>query len=142
MLLFWFSAAFVVSASVAYHLCQKSIPAPANPMVSVIVTFGTAGVASLLLLPLFLEGASLGQELGKLNWASVALGLTIVGLEVGYLLLYRAGWNISLGSAFCNALVALALLPIGVYLFKERLALLNYVGVALTLIGIFLIIRR
>ena len=142
MLVFWLSAAFVVSASVAYHLFQKSIPAPANPMVSVIVTFATAGIVSLLLLPLFLGGASLGQELGKLNWASIALGLTIVGIDVGYLLLYRAGWNISLGSAFCNALVAVALLPMGVLLFKERLAFPNYIGVFLTVVGIYLIIRR
>jgi drug/metabolite transporter (DMT)-like permease len=142
MPLFWLSAALVVGANVAYHLCQKSIPPAANPMLSVTVTFFTAGTASLLFLPSFLGNATLVQELGRLNWASVALGLTIVGVDVGYLLLYRAGWHISLGSVVCNSSVALVLLPIGVLLFKEKLSFSNYVGVGLALVGFYLITRR
>jgi drug/metabolite transporter (DMT)-like permease len=143
MALFWLSAALVVGANVAYHLCQKSISPTANPMLSVTVTFFTAGVASLLfLLPSLLGNAALVQELGQLNWASVALGLTIVGVDVGYLLLYRAGWNLSLGSVVCNSSVALVLLPVGVLMFKEKLSFSNYVGVGLALVGIYLITRR
>ena len=70
------------------------------------------------------------------------MGLTIVGVDVGYLLLYRSGWAVSLGSVFCNAVVALILLPIGILLFKEKLTFSNYVGVALTLVGIYLVARR
>lgn len=142
MVLFWISAGIVVGANVAYHLSQKSIPAAANPMLSLIVTFMTAGVATLLILPFFLGSAPVVRELGKLNWASVAVGLTIIGVDVGYLLLYRSGWAISLGSVFCNAMVALILLPIGVLLFKEKLAFSNYLGVVLTLLGIYLVARR
>jgi drug/metabolite transporter (DMT)-like permease len=142
MTLFWLSAALVVGANVAYHLCQKSIPPVANPMLSVTATFFTAGAVSLLLLPAFLGHTTLVQKLGRLNWASVALGLTIVGVDVGYLLLYRAGWNLSLGSVVCNSSVALVLLPVGVLLFKEKLTPSNYVGVGLALVGIYLITRR
>ena len=142
MVMFWVSAGVVVGANVAYHLSQKLIPIAANPMLSLIVTFLTAAAATLLLLPFFLGDAPVLRELGKLNWASVAVGLTIVGVDIGYLLLYRSRWALSLGTVFCNAMVALLLLPVGVLLFKEKLVLSNYLGVILTVIGIYLVARR
>jgi drug/metabolite transporter (DMT)-like permease len=142
MFLFWFSAALVIGSTVGYHLCQKSIPQQANPMLSVIVTFLTAAAASLLLVRFFLTGDSLVQEFRRLNWTSVVLGLSIVGIDVGYLLFYRMGWSLSLGSVFCSALVAIILVPIGVAFFKEKLLLANYVGIVLALAGIYLISRR
>lgn len=142
MFWFWLSAGLVVGSVVAYHLCQKSIPQAANPMLSLIITFITAIVVSVLILPIFLRNTDVVAELGRLNWASVVLGLTIVAVDVGYLLLYRSGWDLSLGSVFCNSLVALILLPVGVFVFKEKLVMSNYIGIALTLAGIYLITRR
>ena len=142
MLVFWLCATVVVGSSAAYHFTQKSISSAANPMVSLIVTFSTAGVASLVLLPLFLGQATVKQEVAKLNWASVVLGLTIVGVDVGYLLLYRSGWNLSLASVFCGAMVALVLLPLGVLVFRERLSVSNRLGIVLALAGVYLITRR
>ena len=142
MALFWMSAMLVIGSSLAYHICQKMIPADANPMVSVIVTLLTATVASVVLLPMFMGERALIQELGKLNWASVALGIVIIGIDVGYLLLYRSGWNLSLGSVFCNAFVAVTLIPIGVLLYREKLLTANYVGIVMALVGIFLVTRK
>jgi len=141
-MVFWLSAGTVVAASVGYHLSQKAIPQAANPMLSLIITFLTAIVATLLILPFFPGNTPILRELGKLNWASVAVGLTIVCVDVGYLLMYRSGWAISLGSVFSNALVALILLPVGAVIFREKLAFSNYVGVVLTLVGIYLVVRR
>jgi drug/metabolite transporter (DMT)-like permease len=142
MLMFWFSAVLVIGANGAYHVCQKAIPSQANPTVSVFVTFSTAALASFLLALFWVGGGSVSGEIQKLNWTSVALGLTIVGVDIGYLLLYRAGWNVSLGSVFCNAWVALLLIPIGIVLFKEKLVPANYAGIALVIAGLFLIVRR
>jgi hypothetical protein len=142
MFIFWFSVVLVIGANVAYHVCQKVIPVGANPFVSLFVTFMTAAAATLIVIPFGLGDSSLLAEFRKLNWASAAIGLTIVGVDLGYLLVYRSGWNVSLGSAFCNAWVALLLIPVGVALFKERLITSNYVGVVLALVGVFLITRR
>jgi len=141
--MFWMSVGLLVAANLLYHICQKLIPISANPMVSVVVTFFVAGLVCLMLLPLFLpQGADLGDEFRKLNWTSALLGLTIIGIEVGFLLLYRSGFQISLGSIVVNAAVALALVPVGLVFFRERLLPGDVLGIGLLLAGLVLIARR
>ena len=140
--MFWLSIALLVGANVAYHICQKMIPAPASPVVSVVITFAVATLASIALLPVFLPDGGIVAELRKLNWASVVLGLTIIGIEVGFLLLYRSGIQISLASIFVNALVALSLVPVGIIFFKDRLLGTDLLGIGLLLAGIYLIANR
>ncbi len=140
--MFWLSMAMLIGANVAYHVCQKTIPGVANPMVSVTVTFLVATLASVALLPVFVGDSGVLVELRRLNWSSVLLGLTIIGIEVGFLLLYRSGWNISLASIVVNALVALSLIPVGILLFKEKLLGTDVAGILLLLAGIYLIAQR
>jgi len=140
--MFWLSMAMLISANVAYHVCQKTIPGVANPMVSVTVTFLVATLASAALLPVFVGDSGVLVELRRLNWSSVLLGITVIGIEVGFLLLYRSGWNISLASIVVNALVALSLIPVGIVLFKEKLLGTDVAGILLLFAGIYLIAQR
>ena len=48
----------------------------------------------------------------QLNWASVLLAVSIVGLEVGFLLVYRSGWNIGLAAVLANVAASLILVPV------------------------------
>lgn len=138
---FWLSALLVIGANVTYHVCQKSIPLTAHVIVSIIVTFLVAILLSIPLLIFFpMEGHILSVAKG-VGWASVSRGLAIIGIEVGYLLLYRSGWHISLGALFCNTWVFLLLLPVGFLLFKEKLVLSHYFGILLALGGIYLMTR-
>lgn len=139
MPLFWLSAMLVIGANVGYHICQKSIPASAHVIVSVIVTFIVAIAASFPLLLLYPPEADIVSVAKKVGWASVLRGLAIIGIEVGYLLLYRSGWKISLGPVFCYACVVVILIPVGLFFFKERVTLTHGLGILLALIGVFLI---
>ncbi len=65
------------------------------------------------------------------NMASVILGCAVVGLELGFLLAYRSGWNISSASLVSNTLVALLLIPIGLVMYKESITLNTMIGVFL-----------
>jgi hypothetical protein len=115
----------VVTFSIAYHVGQKSTPSGLNPMVALIVTYLTASVVSIIAYFLFIpkEGAiGMIASLKQVNWASYVLGFAVVGLELGYLLAYRAGWNITLTSLISNSLVALLLIPVGMFFFKESLS--------------------
>jgi drug/metabolite transporter (DMT)-like permease len=137
--LFWFSALLVIFSNVGYHICQKSIPPAANPLLSVIVTFALALLVSVALY-FFLPGErGIISGLKNLNAASFVLGLTIIGIEVGYLLVYRSGWNISLGPVFINLVVLLILIPVGLLLFNEKITVKNLAGVVFAVIGIYLI---
>ncbi|MGH2582957.1 MAG: EamA family transporter [Anaerolineales bacterium] len=137
--MFYGAILLTVLSNVLYHLFQKSIPGNVNPMVSLAVTYLVAAIATVALLPLFPLQGAMGAELRKVNWASVGLGAVIVGLELGFLLAYRAGWNISLASLVANTTVALLLIPLGILLFKEQLSPLNALGIALAIAGLVLV---
>jgi len=131
-----------VTFSIAYHVGQKSTPSGLNPMVALIVTYLTASVVSIIAYFLFIpkEGAiGILSSLKQVNWASYVLGFAVVGLELGYLLAYRAGWNITLTSLISNSLVALLLIPVGMFFFKESLSTNTVIGILLCLSGLFFI---
>jgi drug/metabolite transporter (DMT)-like permease len=138
-MLFYVSISMAVLSSLLYHVILRFTPSDVNPAISLAVTYAVAVLVSLALLPVFpLSGSILGA-LKDLNWASYALALALVGLEVGFLLAYRAGWNISTAAIFVNVAVTLLLLPIGVLALKESLSVVNIVGVLVCLVGLVMI---
>jgi drug/metabolite transporter (DMT)-like permease len=140
-MVYYMPIALVIVSNVVYHVFQKMIPDSANPIISLVITYITAAVLSLLILPWYMKDTSLAVEIRKINWASFALGASIIGLELGFLLAYRAGWNISIGALIANTAVSILLIPIGLLLFKETLTLPNIVGILLCVGGLFLINR-
>ncbi len=142
MSLYYASMALTVLSNVLYHVFQKLTPGAVNPVLSLAATYGTAMILCLALLPFFPLRAGFVASLRGLTWPSFALALAITGLELGFLLAYRAGWNISLGPAVSNVLVAMVLLPVGLVLFREKLSVTNAIGVAACLIGLLLINQR
>nr|WP_315023425.1 hypothetical protein [uncultured Aminipila sp.] len=69
-----------------------------------------------------------------LNWAPFALGVSIVLLEFGFVMLYRVGWNISIGPLVCNIILAILLMIIGYVFYKEGITLTQAAGIGLILI--------
>jgi len=142
MPLFVLSILIIVVSNVLYHVSQKSIPGATHPVIALLATYAVAIVVTAALLPFYPVKEPLSQALRRVNWASFTLGVTVVGIEIGFLLAYRSGWRISLGSAVSNATVALVLIPIGLLFFGERLSAVNLVGVALCVSGLLLIVTR
>ena len=138
-MLFYVSISMAVLSSLLYHVILKFTPSDVNPALSLAVTYAVAVLGSLVLLLVFPLSGSLRGALKELNWASYALALALVGLEVGFLLAYRAGWNISTAAIFVNVAVTLLLLPIGVVALKERLSIVNVAGVLVCVVGLVMI---
>jgi uncharacterized membrane protein len=67
------------------------------------------------------------------------LGLAIVGLETGFIYLYRAGWKVSIGPLVANSLVALGMIVIGLLFYKESLSLKQIIGIVLCMGGLVLV---
>jgi drug/metabolite transporter (DMT)-like permease len=139
---YYLSILLVVASTVVYHLTQKATPADAHPLLALAVTYIAATGLCLALLPFFPLRASLGESLWRLNWASIALAAAVTGIEVGFLLAYRAGWNIGLAALIANTAVAAILAPVGLLLFAERLTLIQVVGIAVCMLGLALINYR
>jgi len=135
------SLVLIVVSNVLYHVSQKSIPPTAPPVLSLLVSYGVAIAGTLLLLPFFPVRLPIRDAWRQLNWASAAVGLSAVGIELGFLLAYRAGLRVSLGSAAASAAVAAVLVPTGFFFFSERISAGNAVGVLLCVAGLFLALR-
>ncbi len=134
-----FSIVLIVASNILYNICQKSTPESANPMSSLLVTYLTASIITLITFLLYYTDKSLVQSVEELNWTSIALGVAIVGLEFGYLMAYRAGWNISEGSLVANIILALILIPVGIFFYQEGFGLNKTAGVVLCVIGLILL---
>lgn len=141
MKLLYGSLALTIAGNVLYHLSQKSIPGGVHPIVSIVASYLTAIALSIVIFVAFPLREPLLVEVKKLNWATIAVGLSIVAVELGFLLAYRAGWRVSLASVTANVTVALILLPTGVLMFRERVTPMNAVGLAFCVIGLVLVTR-
>ena len=94
-------------------------------------------VCSLLLFFVTRARTSLTAELSRLNWASVVLGIVIVGLEAGNIYAYQAGWQISTASIVQSSILTIALVFVGYFLYQEGLSWNKLLGIAICMVGLF-----
>jgi drug/metabolite transporter (DMT)-like permease len=140
MQLIWLSLA--IAATVAYHVVLKMTPAGANPLLSLMVTYGAVALLFAAVLAFGPGTFEWRQELRSLNWTALALALAIIGLDLGFILLYRTGFEVSLGALVTQTAAAMLLVGVGLLVFREKLSLANGFGIALCLAGLWLVNRR
>lgn len=131
-----------VFSTFGYHLVIKLTPASVNPLLSLAVTYATVTLLFLGAALVVPDGEPLRDSFRQVNWTALALAGTIVGLDLGFLLLYRSGFDLSLGQIVTQSAAALLLIAVGVAVFRERLNLANIAGIALCIAGLWLISRR
>ena len=134
--------ALVIISNVFYQICAKSVPGDIDPFASIIVTYLVGAATSALLYFVIGPGESLAKEFGKLNWATFVLGIAIVGLEAGWIYAYKAGWQVSTGFIVQSAFLAIVLLFVGYFLYREALTWNKIAGIAICLIGLVFINLR
>ena len=137
MQLMWLTIAIV--ATVGYHLVLKVTPGAVNPFLSLAVSYAVVTVAFVAIYATLPGTASLRESVQVLNWTAIALAGAIVFLDLGFLMLYRAGFNVSLGQLVTQSAAALVLLLVGVAFFRDRLSLWNIAGIVLCIVGLWLI---
>jgi len=134
--MYYISILMAATAGVLYHVSQKSIPENASPAVSMMLTFATALLGTIIWYQFDGSERHLLDHVKETNWASISLGLSLIGLELGILLAYRAGWKVSNFSVANMTLLALFLLPVGMVLFKETVNFRTVAGLVIALTGI------
>ena len=133
--------ALVVLSNVVYHICAKSLPAAMNPLASLTVTYLVGAAASATLFCLLNKNANLLKEYAHMNWAPVLLGLAVVGLEMGVICAYKAGWPVSTASIVQRSFLAVALIFVGFFLYREAITWNKVVGILICLVGLGFINR-
>ncbi len=138
MFLFYFSIVLAIASSALYHFVAKSTPANVNFTVSLLVTYGVAFVATLFTF-VFFPTQNVMAELKLLNWASFGLAAAVMGIEFGYLLMYRAGWNLGIAAVLVTVLASLILVPVAIFVFKDKISWINISGILVCLLGLVML---
>jgi uncharacterized membrane protein len=131
-----------IACTVGYHLVLKLTPAGVNPLLSLLVTYALVTTLFGVILLVSPGGFEWKQEWRQLNWTALALAVVIVGLDLGFLFLYRSGYEVSLGALVTQSAAAALLLAIGVLVFQEKLSAANAAGLVLCFVGLWLVNRR
>ncbi len=140
---YFFPPMLVVFGLVVYQISQKSTDQNANPFVVVIMAYLIGILACIGAYFLFpkQEAASLPM-VRTVVWSALGIGLGAAAIEVGFMLAYRAGWNLSLLPVSVNVCGAVLLILIGLIAFRETLSLEKILGVLLCIGGLVLITIR
>lgn len=139
MLGYLWPLALVVLSNTVYQICAKSMPENVNPLASLTITYAVSAAASFVLYFVLNKNPNIVQEYGKLNWVSFVFGLVLVGLEVGWIYIYKAGWTVSTASVTQSAVLAVALILVGGLIFHEKIGWNKIVGTVICLIGLVFI---
>ena len=131
--------ALVVISNTLYQVCAKSVPEGMNPLASLTVTYLIGAVVSCALYYVLNRDANLVRELRLTNWAPVVLGIVIVGLEVGFIYAFRAGWQVGTTQIITSAVVAVLLIFVGYLLYHEAITWNKIAGIIICLAGLVLI---
>lgn len=139
--MFFFLIAVAVIANVFYHVASKSIPAEQNAFMGLVVNYATALIASAILF-FITPHEKILVEASKTNWACILMGLSITGVEAAFVMIYRAGGELSTASLIVNILIALAMLFVGGIFYREQITLQKIFGVMLCIAGVILLSRN
>jgi drug/metabolite transporter (DMT)-like permease len=139
MFLFSFSITLAICSSALYHFVAKCTPANVNFTASLLVTYAVAFTITLFTFFFLPAKHGILAELKQLNWTSIGLAFAIVGIEFGFLLVYRAGWHLGIAAVLTNVVASLILLPVAILFFKDKISWVNIVGIFICLIGLIML---
>ena len=139
MLAYIWPIGLAVMSNIVYHICSKSVPAEASPFAALTVTYLVSTVFSAVMLVVTNGSGRIADAFGKLNWAPFVLGIAIVGLEIGFMCAYKAGWQVSTASIVQSTFLSVALIVVGFLLFREAVTWNKLVGAAICLVGLVFI---
>ena len=129
----------VVLSNTFYNICTKSTPSNVNAFGTLMLTYITAAILTGVIFLFLVKPENAIVELSKVNWTSIVLGIAIVGLELGYIFMYRSGWKVSSGALVANICLAITLLFVGAILYGENITVKQVLGIFICIAGLFLI---
>jgi drug/metabolite transporter (DMT)-like permease len=131
-----------VAGQVLYQVMQKMVSHGAHPVLSLLAFYALAALMSLPLFWLYPLNGSLAHGLRQLNPAVAGVAASIVLIELGFLLAYRAGGSLQASYVTSAAFTTGFLVLIGAVAYAERLDWSKAAGLLMCLGGIWLLSRK
>ena len=142
MTMFYISACVAIAGAVGYQYFVKRVPVSLNPIISVIAIYVAVLALGVILLPLFPADGGLLHHMRQLSWIQLALAVSVIMIELGFLMMYRYGWSLSTGNLVTGVVINLILVGLGVSLLGEKVSIVNAMGIAFCILGVALISYR
>ena len=140
---YFFPPILIVLGLVIYQVSQKSTDQNANPFVVVTMAYVIGILACIGAYVLFpKQEAASASMVRTVVWSALGIGLGAAAIEIGFMLAYRAGWNLSLLPLSVTVCSTILLAAIGLIAFRETLSWEKVVGVMLCIGGLVLITIR
>ena len=137
--MYYLALSIAIVSAACYHLSMKMLPGTVNPFLPLVAAYAMALVLCLIGLALWPEGS---RSLSALRPSVFGVALGVVGIEIGFLLAYRAGWNVGYAALVANVCSTIILLPVGLIYFREQITPQKFAGVVLSLAGLALLIKK
>jgi drug/metabolite transporter (DMT)-like permease len=137
-MLYYLPVLLTVAANLCYHIAQKNTSDKINPFFSLSITYLVAALLCIIIFIFHKHKNTFSENVKELNWSAVVLGISVVFLELGFLLSYRIGWNIGTTQIIATAVLTILLVPIGKVFFKESISIINILGIGVSIIGVVL----
>ncbi|MBQ0136019.1 MAG: EamA family transporter [Oscillospiraceae bacterium] len=130
----------LILSNVLYQVTAKKLPEQIDTFIAMVITYLIAAVCSLVLyFTIGNKEISISQQLTHVNWATILLGFSVIGLEVGAIFAYKAGWEISVLSIAQSAVLAIILIMVGYFFFNESITSQKIIGILICLVGLYFI---
>lgn len=133
--------ALIVFSNVIYQICAKEIPEDMDTMASMTITYLIGAICSAVVFFVTNRNGNLLHEYSKTNLAPFLLGISVVGLEIGFIYAYKNGWQVNSVSIVQSAFLAIALLIVGALLYHEAISVNKVIGIVLCLAGLVFLNR-
>lgn len=137
----WWPVFLVVGADVAYQICDKTLSSHKSPLAALGITYVVSAFLCALLFEVLVPEGHILAEILSAHPAAFLVGISITGLEVGSIYMYRVGWAMNIGFIVYTALASAALLLAGCFFYGESLSALQLLGLILASVGMFCIVR-
>jgi drug/metabolite transporter (DMT)-like permease len=130
----------IVASLVGYQLAQRTMPTGANPFIVIAIAYFLGIIACALLAPGVGKPIGLADAALLRHWPVWVLAGSVVGIEVGYLLAYRAGWPLATTTGITYTATMVLLAIIGAAYFSEGISPRRAAGVVLAIGGVWLLV--
>lgn len=139
--MFLFPIILTVASSAMYHFMLKQASTRLSPFTLLFWSYAIAAV--LCLVGIFATGADVrvSESLKGKMYLPGILALTLIGIEVGYLLSYKGGGQLGKVSMITQLTSIIVMVAIGFFMTKDTLTLTKGLGVATALMSFFLLSR-
>ncbi|MFK7732089.1 MAG: hypothetical protein AB8B48_10780 [Pseudomonadales bacterium] len=132
------SATIVIVSILMYQTFIKAVPEHINPINALLTFYITALVCTLIAAKL-LPATQGAVSISEFSWAAAAVGVAIVGIELGYLLMYRSGWHLATAPLITMGAASILLLPISLLVFQQPWSTRYLFGIGFCLLGLYLL---